>query len=388
MNINKIITAAVVTAILSGCTSEPDIIHTKYVDYVDGCAPVLPSVGGTYAMTTSTTKSRSMSDDLLATRSLIPFESGTTMWVLVEQLNEKTGEYERQKVNSAYVVTRVNVGDNSYSELQPCTILPGDEGLVDQVTGDLLYLRPGHYRFRAVSRAFDLDPETDIMKIPNGRQVIATDDRYEHTRPIEFYVPTADELEDYAEKNPGFDINNRVLTFPIANMINQTAKLQFNISVDPDDPVANQYITQIEAMNSGCEISGLYLVDEYDWTATDTHGKLHTYLDHKDDKFAIADDNFVHPLLDDGTPDLRKLVCDACVLPTNAKSTTLYVSFNIKVNNVPTQFMVTLVDRIFEQGYNYVYNIRLTMEDGIVVGSWLNDSSNRDIDLIPENSQE
>jgi hypothetical protein len=57
------------------------------------------------------------------------------------------------------------------------------------------------------------------------------------------------------------------------------------------------------------------------------------------------------------------------------------MTFNLRVNNVPTQFITSITNTIFEHGINYKYKIRLTWNEGIVVASWYNDSSITDVEL-------
>lgn len=328
---------------------------------------------------TAETNSRGLTEDIIDGLDKHSFADGTTMWILVEmKVPDPDGGadsvYVQEPLNTSYAVRRttavVNGVEQTVAEMVPCNC-DDDGNLIDYKSGHL-YLTPGVYRIRAVSPAKHLEDDC-AMTIGNGMQVLATDYRYAHTSPKDMRIYEVIENADGSIYDP--NSTNGIVVYNLATMINQTARIEFDIYVDDS---AKDYITQIEPMHNGCELSGLFASDDFNWTSTmDSETEpMHIYLDKKDDKFTITNDRFSH-VNDDPT----KLTCGVCILPTNATSSTLMMTFNLRVNNVPTQFITSITNTIFEHGINYKYKIRLTWNEGIVVASWYNDSSITDVEL-------
>lgn len=316
-------------------------------------------------MTDEEFKQRPEYKGLLDGKPITRLDNGATLWLLIEgQTNEK----EKYRSLKSYVVK----GYDDYQSLYPCTVDAAGSVLSEEVAP--LYLPYGTYTFRALSpaRAF-LDehgepvaatevPEKFRMRVANGDYLIANDERYSQTRLYEQTIEETGQKVQVVKLNP---------------LINQTARLKFSISLDPEDP----YLHSCDVAPTGVEISGLQQVygneegrELWNWSPAlaDT---LVAYPGMKEEQLVIRDD---HPGV---SKQKDRLVIETAVLPTDATSTSIIVLFNLIVNGMPTQYEMMLNQKVLRAGFSYHYKGVLSIVDGITAIAWQNVAWETDVEI-------
>lgn len=160
-------------------------------------------------------------------------------------------------------------------------------------------------------------------------------------------------------------------------LINQTAQLKFTITADES--------INLEVLSAGVEISGLqgaygkknadgtYKLWNWSPALADT---LIAYPGLKDEYITIhrGDERITHP-------SSHSVVIESGILPTDATSTPLIILFNLAVNNIPTQYEMTLNQKIFRAGYSYHYKGTIIMNEGITTLTWQTVSWDTEIEI-------
>lgn len=311
-------------------------------------------------------------EKLLANRPMSPLPEGATLWLLIEEVlkaeDSGTDAVMIRKAPRAYVLK----GSGANQTLHPCKV-DKDGNVLDENVAPL-YLPSGTYKFMTLSpaKAFvdeegnpiqeaDL-PKVDVFrkKVANGEYLISNDGRYTQTMTREVTIAAT-------------DANVRVVELP--PLINQTAQLKFTVYCDPND----RYIHNVKLLPAGVEISGLQNVNGngadgkfWNWSPL-LQDTLVAYPGNKDERLFLREDNkgITH------TSD-KEIVIETAVLPTDATSSSIIVLFNLKINDMPTQYEMMLNRKILRAAFSYHYKGKLTMEDGIFAIEWQNVSWNWD----------
>lgn len=358
MKLKKYICMIAGILLFSAC-SERDEVPSPEVP--EGMVEVRPSIAGMLTASPSagnrTIATRTFTPDstILADKKVLPLEEGATMWLLIDG---KTQEKETYKTLKSYVVK----GEGEMQRLYPCTV--DDEGNVTTEKVAPLYIPYGTYTFKGISpaRVF-LDqngqPVSDLTKVDtcrmmvqNGEYLISSDERYQQT---------------LAEEQTIAEGQGKVQLVELKPLINQTAQLKFTLYADPNDA----YIHSIEMLPAGVEISGLQdplaqpETAHWNWSPA-LKDTLKAYPGNKFEKLILHGDDAQSITHKSG----KELEVRASVLPTDAISTSVIVLFNIKVNDVPTQYEMMLNQKILRAAYSYHYKGKVTITDGIVAITW------------------
>lgn len=304
-------------------------------------------------------------NSILKTKEKSSFDEGTTLRILVEQWVNDEWVAMDASLSVPYVIQSVITSTGKTSDLIPCTVY--DDGtLKATLSGKILYLSPGQYRVRAISPALvpydELDADGNIstpnlVKVTNGMTLLANYDNCEVTTP--YVIQETEFTEHYIQE------------IQLKPLIHQTAHLEFHIS--PEE-ASKKYIYSIQAMENGCVISGLQGERGYNWTANKPNWVI--YLNDKTTAWTIKDSEF------NQTSD-TELSCGAHILPTSVESTTIYVTFNLRINGVPTQFMTSISDRQFRLGFNYPFNVHISISGDVTIAPWINSVTSTTIQTTP-----
>lgn len=391
------IIAALMT--LSACTSEkmPDRSEA------DGKVRVefrLPSYYGEGGSGSETASAMTKGDVLDTPRDLenmkpgiksYPLPEGSTLWLTISK-KQGDGTFTKPELK-AYQVRDAG----GFNTLYSCDIISRegtDRGEKAVIFNDIdttgtsapLYLEPGTYKFKMISPALEIiqeegDGDVFNWKLPidNGMFFCSTDGRYEQTKPLETVISAPDASSD-----------NYIQYITLNPMIHQTAKMEFRIVKD------EATVDSLAILPAGIEISGLQnpgLNASYYWTSeniadtlvmkmgdkrswTNLHAEEMTVQDevyswdvNKD--LQISDDERFHDAL----------FGEIGVLPTDSRSTTIIITFNLLVNGIPTQYVTTMNQIILEHGHSYILNLKVKQERGITVFTWQYQSWSADLEL-------
>lgn len=297
--------------------------------------------------------------DLNPIPDLIDLPEGSTVWLSYEELLPD-GQYTPAVVK-AYVVRRTTAG---YTTLYPCTSkdstdLSGTKWKVvdDKDASDKpLYLKNGTYRFKTLSPALPLLEENLCILIDNGMYFYATDERYNQT----------------CSENTQVTVNQTGVEYlHIKPMLHQTARFHFTIQ-------KGENVSTLEMLNAGIEISGIQLPYKngriYNWSSCDI---ADTLVMRRGDKRAwVRIEGKECTTLPDGT-----IQAHTGVLPTNAQSNSIAIVLNMAVNGVPTQYETLLNMMILKHAYSYNLKMTISLQDGIVVTTWQNQSWTEELPL-------
>lgn len=322
---------------------------------------------------------------------------GSTLWMMFsEKIDETT--YSEQELKAYRVVPEAG-----YHSLYACEVVT-DRDAEGNITGyhvgdthpnEPLILENGTtYKFKMVSPAYDLTPD---FKIPvnNGMYLYSSDGRYWETRPTEITIRSNDisngHYVQYVTLNP---------------MVQQVARMNFTIVKDQDSAIHS-----IEMLPAGIEISGLqnpYDPEDgeqakFNWSSQDVEdmlpvkrGDKQSWVNIPGDEVWVNEEELTYTWKDGSTQTYPKQMrADIGVLPTNAQSTTIIITFNLLVNGIPTQYVTTLnqgvsapgqdfFSNILEQGHSYDMMLRVGLKDDIFVFTWQYQSWNWDLELTPK----
>ena len=363
MKVKLAILISAACCFMAACTKEQAVVEPQAYEVPEGMRAVqftLPGVIGAPLKETSRAESRmgNMPDSELDSLTLkdkdpVNLPDGTTLWIKAQEIVE--GQTPHEVVNS-YVVRNISGTDEGQQMLYPCTV--DSAGNVVEESSVPMFLKVNtRYRFHAVSpaRAF-VEGSNFGLYVNNKEYVIATDIRYDQTRPKEVQITEGEGTVQIVEMN---------------YLINQTAQLEFTIYAADNNP----NIYSLDVMPQGVEISGVqnrYSSKEsadgepWNWLMEDT---LEVRVGQYDERVVIrktndADDNFIRKN-DDGS-----LYVKCPILPTDVFSTPIIVLFNLEVNGIPTQYELMLREKIFRSGYTYHYKGKLDIQNGVTVMTW------------------
>lgn len=330
--------------------------------------PIRLALPDYYTYTVATTSTRAGTDqkltDSLARKETQTFPDSTTLWILIEEKRNGTW-VSTSSLNMAYtILTVVDDQGQKSSDLVPCTV--DSAGNVINTQSSLLYLKPNNYRIRALSPALKLtnnisakgDTTFNVVRVSNGMTLLANYDDCSYTAPL-----VLDKETDFNS-----DSTTAVKTVPLKPLVHQTALLHF--SVRPDS-TSLKNIYSIQAMDVGCEISGLQAEGDFNWTASEPSWIL--YLNQKTTALKIYADQFVQE-------NDTCITCEAEILPSSMESTTINIGFNLRINGVPTQYTTSISNRKFLLGFKYAYDIRITQSGNINIAPWINSAASVTVD--------
>lgn len=267
---------------------------------------------------------------------IVPLPEGTTLWIIAETTDE-VGKSIYTK--TSYVVKEVGEGVTS---LYPCEV--DTVGKVVSVDGTPMFISEGTYKFWAISPARELK-DGNTLSVKNGEELLATDDRYEETKPTTIKV----------SGNWSND-ESRIEVIKLNPLFNQTAQLKFTITSEA------KWIHSLELLAAGVEYSGLQEETVDNWSLTN-----HLNTDYGMKNGTYRETECVTGVNSDGT---HYLEVTTPVLPVNAVATPVVVSFNVLINGVPSPFSIMLTEKNFQAGYSYHYKGSVKLQDGVAVIVW------------------
>lgn len=321
---------------------------------------------------------------------------GSTLWLLIEVPSDdyvlpadirqpsditEPGSWK----DSEYSYKPYIVGENG--SMYPCetldsTVTENGKTMVyrvlkrDELSGGILssgsplMLPSGLYRFHSVSPAkamlisADGKPQVPTVHIYNGDYVLATDVRWKETYPKGVYIQ-------------GGTSASGTQRISLAALVNQTARLKINIHCGDEN------VKMISLLDSGIEISGIQEDGDADFKWTQDGEPIKTKIGSKYEAILLGE-------YEEGKKDMygKDMITGyASILPTDARTNSIYITFHLMVNNVPSQYMVGLTNQLYEAAHQYEFNFRLTMDGNITVGTWDNASQIiNDLELDPDDS--
>ena len=211
-----------------------------------------------------------------------------------------------------------------------------------------LYMKAGTYYFRILSPAKALNSK-GFVNIGNGEYLLATDDRYTQTAMTAVTITKIDE---------GGTLNN-VQTLYLPPIINQTARMQFTVR-------AGEGVHTLEMLAEGIEISGIQQpldnTTSFDWVNGDVL------------PVKVGDQSASVRITQATRNADNSLVAHTGVLPTDARSHSISVLLNLKVNGNPTQYQMLLTGLYLTAGHSYNYTATVKISNGVTVLTWQNRS--------------
>lgn len=305
---------------------------------------------------------------------------GSTLWLFIEVPED--GYQYRETYNSPQeVVEPARWVESSYSykpyivgengAMYPCeteeyTVIENGVECVyrkvrtDALTGEplssgsALLLPSGLYKFHAVSPATPLlvkegsQVHAPTVHVKNGDYVLATDVRWKQTYPKGVLI------------RGGTDVSG-VQHISLAALVNQTARIKVNIRCGDD------HVRMLAVQKNGIEINGIQ---------ENIHGKFAWTMDADTIKTRIGNKYeglMFHEYEAGKDTDGRDMITAyASILPTDARTSTVYLLFHLIVNNVPTQYMVGLTNQLYKAANQYEFNFKVRMDGNVTVGTWDN----------------
>lgn len=283
--------------------------------------------------------------------------AGSTLWLIISKKGDD-GTFTATDPKG-YVVKSVGGG---YQSLYPCEHKQEEENgetvytLLPETGSTALYLEEGTYKFRMLSPAKPLRGTNHKVQVQNGEYLYATDDRYVETSSSEIEV----------KKNAG-----GVQHIALKPMIQQVARMRFQL-------VAGKNIHLFMMMPAGIEISGIQNEDDaqpYNWGSDNIADTLQMKLGSKLARVYIKEFTETE---ENGATVLEGVTG---VLPTDARSSSIIVLFNVEVNGVPTQYTTMLNEQMLVAGHSYTYRFRVDLEDGLVALTWLHQTWSDEVDF-------
>lgn len=293
----------------------------------------------------------------LDTMTIYPLPKGTTLWLTISEKQSDNSWIQSEP--KPYVVLASEAG---YNSLHACSFTEFTENgiqirRVDPTTVSApLYLKNGTYKFRMIAPALDLTVSDNRTKVDNGIYFYSTDDRYTNTQAKEQAIVVTTSGTQNIELNP---------------IIQQVARMQFTL-------YKGDNVASLEMMPAGIEISGIQNVEEaepYNWSSESITDTLKMRMGSKRGRVVIRQfrqGTTIIPAGEGITVQKECLIGDTGVLPTDARSNSISVLLNLRVNGIPTQYMLLLNKQVLRAAYTYNYRIAVSMENGIVVATWMN----------------
>lgn len=304
----------------------------------------------------------------------IDLEEGASLWLLY-QVKDKEGNFGDPVLGGYKVVHNAN----GYSVFSPCKIVKDEKDdhlyLLNEDEEDKpLYITVGKtYRFLLISPALDLTYDVDNKKytaaIKNGIYFASTDSRYHETQANE------QEIEDNVDQNG-------IHFVQLNPIVEQTARIKLTVK-------AGDGVFDMKIMDSGVEVSGLQNAYEkkddgthetYYWSM-EKEDSLAMHLGDKNTRVIIPKSDFTESETNDGK---KVLTGDVGILPTDIMSTCMYILVNLEVNGVPTQYVTQLSNMRLYHGRSYNITLTTSIQDGVSVATWYNESWSEDLTPIEE----
>jgi len=343
----------VLLAVIAACSKEKSEVHTKGTEI----RIVEPTVYAGGTLGTVASKSYTLGDghnEFTTVPALTTLPVGTTVWLTFRYKNadDSWGDPNLQ----AYVV----LNSAGYNALYPCKSTEDSDGYltVDSpvTTTTPLYLEDGTYQFRMVAPANKIKKSTLSMQVENGMYLYSSDERYTETASKEILVESTGSGVQNIQLNP---------------IIHQMARIKVKMRMG-----SNVY--KMEMMPNGIEISGLQDPEEdntgltFDWSSLDVADTLVMKKANKYTRVYMTDFTYN----DDGS-----IEGEVGILPTDCMSTQMVLLFNIAVNGIPTQYVLTLKERKFFHGHSYNLDLSIGLNGNITVMSWANQSWTGELDI-------
>lgn len=331
---------------LASCTNDEE--GGSMEDELVEVSPVMPGYYP-FLQPDKSVRSATPTDMMLAGKSPLLLEDGSTLRLLVYNKNSSNTYELLSDYSKAYVIR--TVGGSSL--LYPCEV--DADGNPVSYDAAPLYMPAGTYYFRILSPAKPLN-DKGFVNINNGEYLLATDDRYEQTQmKAHEIIKTLDAT---------------VQTLMLQPIINQTARIMFNIKT-------GEGVHSLEMLSEGIEISGIQPWDDnasFDWP---NGGVIPVKIGDKSASVRIKE--AVH------NAD-NSLTAHTGVMPTDARSHSIAVLLNLRVNGNPTQYQMLLNDMLLEAGHSYNYVITVTINDGVTVLTWQNRTWTEEVEMTTTNS--
>jgi len=345
----------VLTSLLTACSNEEELSCQENKGTMIRIIDPKVFAGGT--MDGSTTRAETLGNgynDFDSEPPLTTLPVGTTVWLTYRTQNAD------DSWNTPNLQAYVVLNSAGYNALYPCKSTEDSEGYLsvdDPVqTTTPLYLEDGTYQFRMVAPANKINKSSLSMQVDNGMYLYSNDERYTQTASKSILVESTGSGVQNIELNP---------------MIHQMARIYIKLTKG-----SNVY--EMEMMPQGIEISGLQDPEEdtsgltFDWSSLNVEDTL---VMKKADKYSrVYMTDFTYN--DDGS-----IEGDIGILPTDCMSTQMTLLFNIAVNGIPTQYVLSLKERKFIHGHSYNMTLSVGLDGNITVMSWANQSWTGELDI-------
>ncbi len=300
-----------------------------------------------------------------------PLKDGALLWLLSQK---KKGNTYSDPVLGGY---KVKYNTNGYPVFSPCQIKRDDQtgtlslvNIETEENGSPLYITVGDTcRFLIMSPALELQETTENgnntykVFIKNGVYFASTDNRYTETKASDKYI------------SPESVDSNGVQYVKLNPIVEQTARVKVTV-------VAGDGVYDINIMNSGVEVSGLQNAydkegKDYLWSLDQIEDTLEMHLGDKNTRVVIPQSDFTEYTTESGK---KALTGDIGILPTDIMSTVMYILVNVEVNGVPTQYVTQLSMMRLYHGFSYNVTLKVSIQDGVSVATWYNDSWTEDLE--------
>lgn len=312
---------SLIAAFLTACEKEEvnTIISEENIE-------IIPELAGMYVTTPGNWSSATRAIRHPKLEKITNLPEGSTLRLIAK----KEGRYVTTETKD-YVVRTADGGAQS---LYPCTL--NEDGSIKSEDKKPLYLTAGTYTFSAVSPAYKYDSRKG-MTIDNGESVVATNNCWTQTSASKITIAKDDKSK----------------IIPLNPLMQLTARMTFTLKGGEGSGVSS-----LSVMQDGIEIDRIRqnpvkldnVGDSIAAVITDNYNRIYI----KDIK-----------ILDDGS-----LRGEVCLLPIDNRPTPMTVILNLLVNNVPTQFTFSIVNKVLYAGYSYDYKVTIKIKDNITVANW------------------
>ena len=361
-NIVKILAAAfAMTCVFAACDNRlEDPQPLTQANFV-----LAPGLYG--AFTAPETRAHNLGDnynDFTYVPELTKLPIGSTVWLTyrkatVDNPSETNPDHWGPSNLQAYVVldqagfnALYPIGSESYVEGGVTYLKVPD----NYVVTNPLYLKDGKYQFRMVYPANPIRKDNLAMQVDNGMYVYANDERYNQTK---------SKVETVHNNDQG--VQNIVLN----PMINQTAQIKVKINKGTN-------VSTMEMLSMGVEVSGLQNPEmetgklAFKWSSLDIKDTLVMKRGDKHSRVTIREFE---------TDSNGSISGKTAILPTNSMSTPSLILFNLAVNGVPTQYVISLYQMKFVHGHSYNLEVKVDANGDINVMNWANQAWSGEVTL-------
>lgn len=314
---------SLIAAFLTACEKEEvnTIISEENIE-------ITPELAGMYVTTPGNWSSATRATEHPKLEKITNLPEGSTLRLIAK----KEGWYVTTETKD-YVVRTADGGAQS---LYPCTL--NEDGTIKSEDKKPLYLTEGTYTFSAVSPAHKY--KNNKMEIDNGESVVATNNCWTQTSASEIIIKKSDKSK----------------IIPLNPLMQLTARMTFTLK-------GGDGVSSLSVMQDGIEIDRIRqnpvtldnVGDSIAAVITDNYDRI--YIKEKEkDKIKILDDGSIRG--------------EVCLLPIDNRPTPMTVILNLLVNNVPTQFTFSIVNKVLYAGYSYDYKVTIKIKDNITVANW------------------